>query len=236
MISVIIPTYNDTKKLKQALESVISQTYKDIEIIVVGDGLDQKLPLLGEEELAKVRFFTIKHGGAPKARNYGFGKSKGEYVIFWDADIIGRRDMLEVMLKELSDSPDASYAYSSYWWGRKGFEQWEFDPDKLREINYIHTTSLIRRERFPGFDESIKRFQDWDLWLAMLENGHVGVFIPDYLFRVQTGGTMSSWLPKCAYRAPFKYFLFGKARKNLADYERAVEIIRKKHNLPKPKT
>jgi len=46
---------------------------------------------------------------------------------------------------------------------------------------YIHTTSLIKKDYFPGFDENIKRFQDWDLWLTMLQSGHTGYFINQIL-------------------------------------------------------
>ncbi len=234
MISIIIPTFNDIDKLKVSLVSINNQTVKDAEIIIVDDCSDKVVrdELLGFEFTFPTEIYRLdKNSGSQVARNHGFERSNGDYVIFWDADVIGRLDMLETMLNELKIRPEASYAYSSYWWGRKRFEQWEFDEEKLKHMNYIHTTSLIRREHFPGFDPAIKRFQDWDLWLTMLNQGRVGAFIPLYLFRVQTGGTMSSWLPKHAYRKPFKYVLPKRMRNAVKNYEHAVEVIKKKHNL-----
>ncbi|MBI1961282.1 MAG: hypothetical protein HYS45_01105 [Parcubacteria group bacterium] len=123
------------------------------------------------------------------------------------------------MSKVLDENPGASYAYSSFKFGWKTFKLWEFDADRLRQMPFIHTTSLMRREHFPGFDESLKRLQDWDLWLTMLEKGYNGIWIQEVLFNVKTGGTMSSWLPS---------FL---AKRN-KEYQASVEVVRKKHSQP----
>jgi hypothetical protein len=86
--------------------------------------------------------------------------------------------------------------------------------------------ALIRREAYPasGWDESIKKFQDWDLWLTMFENERIGIFVNYILFNVSPGGTISSWLPSFAYKwLPF-FFFFLK-------YRKAMAIIKNKHNL-----
>jgi hypothetical protein len=88
---------------------------------------------------------------------------------------------------------------------------------------YIHTTSLIRRDHFVGFDPSLKRFQDWDLWLTMMEKGDHGYYLPEILFTVSAGGTMSHWLPKFAYRLPWL--------KKVKQYLAAEQIIKAKHHL-----
>ena len=132
--------------------------------------------------------------------------------------------MLERMLDALEHDHGASYAYSAHYFGYKIFKLWPFDRERLKAMPYIHTTSLIRKEHFPGFDESVKRLQDWDLWLTMLESGHAGTWISDPLFRIETGGTMSSWIPKSFY----KLFPFLPTVKK---YKQAVEAIRNKHKL-----
>jgi len=162
--------------------------------------------------------------GPQAARNRGFFNSKGKYVIFLDADIMMKPDMLEKMLNVLKENLDRSYVYSAHKFGFKTFKLWKFNAEKLREMPYIHTSSLIRREHFPGFDENIKRLQDWDLWLTMLEKGHTGIWIPEVLFQVSAGGTMSAWIPSFAYKLlPF----LPKVKK----YKKAVEIIKNKHKL-----
>ncbi len=230
MISIIIPTYNQSKKLDKCLESIKVQTYDNYEIIVVNDGSSDNTVEVARKYKTifglKFEYFEQENRGAPAARNYGAQRARGEFLLFCDDDIIMRPDMLEIMLNTLKENPNASYVYSSFKYGRKTFRLWPFSVEKLREMPYIHTCSLIRKEHFPGFDENIKRLQDWDLWLTMLECGYKGVWIDKVLFKVQPGGTMSYWLPSFAY----KIFPFLPRVKK---YKQAVEIIKKKHNLIK---
>jgi glycosyltransferase involved in cell wall biosynthesis len=229
-ISVIIPLYNQAKQLAEGLDSLTKQTiikngFLDglFEVIIINDGSDN----ISREEIEslvsnfkelEISIIHQENKGAPVARNKGFEKSTGEYVIFCDADVVMKPEMLEKMIKVLDKNPEVSYVYSSFKFGFKKFKLWEFNPETLKKIPYIHTTSLIRRNSFIGFDESLKRFQDWDLWLAMLKKGYQGKWINDSLFNVKTGGTISKWLPG---------FLANKDK----GYLSAKEIIIKKHNL-----
>ncbi|NUM25378.1 MAG: glycosyltransferase family 2 protein [Candidatus Buchananbacteria bacterium] len=222
-ISIVIPVYNAQKTLPNCLKSILNQTFKNFEIIAVNDGsTDGSLAEL-EQYRNKITIINQQNKGAAHARNQGAKISRSPFIIFCDADIIMYPKMLETMIKTLKVNQNASYAYSSFKFGFKNFKLFPFDGEKLRQMPYIHTTSLIRREHFPGFDEKLKRFQDWDLWLTMYKRGYVGHFIPQVLFEVASGGTMSSWLPKFIYRFPFL--------KKVNAYQAAKKIIQKKHNL-----
>ncbi|MBP9694825.1 MAG: glycosyltransferase family 2 protein [Candidatus Magasanikbacteria bacterium] len=230
MISIIIPVYNHTKALFQSLFSVSKQTYKDFEVILVDDGSTDKFEFKTANFQFPIRIIRQEHLGAPAARNRGFRESKGDYVIFWDADVIADSSMLEKMVKALAHNPEASFVYSNFYFGHKKMPAKAFDIGTLKKNNYITTTSLIRRESAGQFDESLKRFQDWDLWLTLVEQGKHGIWIPEYLFRVLPHlGGMSFWLPSFAYKAPFKYLPFFRYR--VAQYEAARQIVMKKHNL-----
>lgn len=230
MISIIIPLYNQAKELDRCLESIEKQTYQNFEIIIVNDRSEDKLSKL-YKRYKKIFGYRMElmnnqsNHGAPYSRNKGFRRSRGEYLLFCDADVVMREDMLQKMLETLKDNKNSSYVYSSFKFGFKKFRLWEFDAEKLKKMPYIHTTSLIKREHFPGFDENIKKLQDWDLWLSMLEKGYIGTWINEMLFKiVQTDGTMSRWLPSPFYKLfPF----LPEARK----YKKAVQIIKDKHNL-----
>lgn len=179
-----------------------------------------------------VRYIKQKNAGAPAARNNGFAASSGEYVIFWDADIVGETKMIEQLLKALREHPEASWSYSRFRWGSKSFGSKPFSSEKLRQENYIQTTSLIRREDFPGFDESLKRFQDWDLWLTMSSQGKKGVYVDEELFEVhmQKGRTnISQWMPAFMYKIPWDSF--GWAPKTMRTYLDARKVIEEKHKL-----
>jgi glycosyltransferase involved in cell wall biosynthesis len=231
MISIIIPLYNQADKLERCLHSISLQSFDNFEVIVVNDRSKDRLTMTLKKyaHIFGLRFRALhnqSNHGAPYTRNKGFRASKGEYIMFCDADIVMEPEMLFKLHRKLSEDKSAAYAYSSHKFGHKRFDKLEWSEERLRNMPFIHTTALIRREAFPkgGFDEKIKRLQDWDLWLTMLESGHKGVWVPELLFRVETGGTMSSWLPSAFYRLfPF----LPKARR----YEAAVATIKAKHNL-----
>jgi glycosyltransferase involved in cell wall biosynthesis len=230
MISIIIPVYNQSNKLDKCLESIKNQTFNNYEIIIVNDGSKDKLAEIYEKHKSdlglKLDLISQDNKGANAARNFGLANSKGEFIIFCDADIQMKPQMLMAMYDSLDKNSSASFAYSSFIYGHKKFTLFPYDAGRLKQMPYIHSTSLIRREHFPqnGWDESIKKFQDWDLWLTMLEEGRTGTWINEILFTVETGGTMSTWLPGFAY----KYFKFLPSVKK---YRSAMEIIKKKHNI-----
>ena len=247
MISVIIPIYNNIGHLKDCLDSVVAQSYKDLEIILVDDGSDTSVAKEINEIGRGLKVIHAPHAGAGAARNRGFSESRGtlsvpnshaerggELVFFCDADVILRADCLEMMTAALAAHPEAAYVYSDYNLGCKKMPGRIFDGAALKKINYISTMSLIRREDFVGFDESLKRFQDWDLWLTLLEKGKIGVYIPESLFCAhpplrpgfggRAGGGMSKWRPG------FWYKLFPWA-KSVREYSGAREVVLGKHHL-----
>ncbi|WKZ29236.1 MAG: glycosyltransferase family A protein [Patescibacteria group bacterium] len=231
-ISVIIPCYNHAATVGRCLESVYAQTLPAFEVVVVDDGSTDALDAALKPFLGKIKLVRQINSGGPAARNRGFRESKGDLVLFCDADIILRPDALEKLTAALDAHPEAAYAYASFKFGWKAFPLGPFDPARLKKHNYIHTGSLIRREKFPGFDESLKRFQDWDLWLTMLERGDTGVWVPEFLANVHVSskrGGISNWLPKLAYRLPWKWL--GWKPKRVVEYEAAAAVIRRKHSL-----
>ncbi len=182
-----------------------------------------QMPAPSNDSGSNVKCLYQSNLGAPVARNNGFKASNGAYVLFCDADVVMKPDMLEKMAKVLDENPDVSYVYSAFKFGWKKFKLWEFDAEKLKEMPYIHTTSLMRREHFPGFDPALKRLQDWDLWLTMLEQGHIGKWIPEVLFSVKTGGSMSKWSPSLFT----KLKIGDKAKK----YNESITVVKSKHHL-----
>ncbi len=221
-ISVIIPVFNHADELVECLKSLHQQTEKDFELIIVDDGSSEPV------KNADIRF--EKNLGAPAARNAGFAKSKGEYVIFLDADAELIPSALSKMLAALESHPEADFVYPSFKWGWKLFKSRPFDADALKQGNYIHTSALIRRKAFPGFDESLKKFQDWDLFLTMSEQGKRGYWIDEVLFSLKPRKTgMSQWLPAFVYDLPWNEI--GWTPKLVRKYQDAESIVRKKHDL-----
>lgn len=224
-VSIVIPVYNHAKELPETLESIFSQSFKDFEIIVVNDGSTDHLPKILEHFQNRIRVVNQEHRGAAAARNAGAHLAEGKFLIFWDADIKAAPAMLQKMAEVLDARPEISFVYSSFKFGWKKFWCGPFDPEKLKRLNYITTTSLLRRADFPGFDERLKKFQDWDLWLTLAEQGKVGYWIPEMLFRVKTRKSgMSRWLPSFFYHLPLANRL-----KRVQEYNYWRSVVLDKH-------
>lgn len=86
-ISIIVPLYNKQRYVKRCLESILCQTYKDFEVIVINDGsTDESLSTVNSFVDSRLRVFDVPNGGVSRARNLGLQNAKGEYILFVDAD------------------------------------------------------------------------------------------------------------------------------------------------------
>jgi len=238
LVSIIIPAYQSAATIGRTLTDIYSQTWPNLEVIIVDDGSTDQLEQALATWRTRLRIIRQPNRGAAAARNTGAAQARGEFLLFIDADTSLEPDMLTTMVAVLVTHPDAAFAYSNFKFGPKGFHLFEYSPDKLRQRNYIHTSSLIRRGLFTGFDQTLKKFQDWDLWLTLAARQQPGIWIPRQLFRVQQRALKSSrsvnqissyWLPRLVYRLP----LIGRGLGNstIAKYRQAEEIIRHKHRL-----
>lgn len=190
LVSVIIPTYNCEKYLKSMLASVWNQKYKNIEIIVVDDGsTDGTVDLLCSMDSKINKLLTYgKNRGSNYARNIGFRISRGSFLIFCDADMVMKSEMIGAMKSALDNDKVAAFAYCKFRWIREkngatkivGGGDWNLD--RLKRQNYISTMSLLRREYFIPFDEKVKRYQDYDFWWSIVKNGKRGTFVNSILF------------------------------------------------------
>ncbi len=232
LVSVIIPVFNRPAAFRRCLLALAQQSYRSFEVIVVDDGSEEDVASAVKASSLhdRIQFHRFaSNQGAPKARNTGFDLSQGSLTLFLDADAMLEPQALEQMVRALRMHPEAAFAYGDFYLERKRFYGQPFDRAALARANYIHTTSLLRREAFPGFDQALRRFQDWDLWLTLAERGQQGVWIPEPLFRLSGRGTMSRWLPSFVHRLPWE--CLGWMPEELRRYRAAEKIIRTKHAL-----
>ena len=209
LISVIVPTYNCSSYIENSIKSVLNQSYNFTEIIVVDDGStvddlkNTRDAIHNLEQEYKTKISLIEHEenkGASSARNTGALKARGEFLFFLDADTVLRRDAFSWMLGTLHIHPECSYAYCQFKWGDKTILSSPFKPDKLKRNNFASMMSLLRRIDFPesGLDESLLRYQDWELWIRLLHAGKIGIWIEEILFEsferknsISNGGSIS---------------------------------------------
>ena len=103
-LSLIIPVYNTSKYLKRCLDSVLNQTYKNLEIIIINDGsTDNSLDILREYDDKRIKLIDKKNEGVSIARNMGIDASTGDLIGFVDSDDAIVPDMYEAMIKNMND-------------------------------------------------------------------------------------------------------------------------------------
>lgn len=104
LISVIVPVYNVEKYLDRCIESIVNQTYKNLEIILIDDGSPDNCPYICDEWKKRDKRIVVYHkrnGGLSDARNYGMARSKGKYIAFVDSDDYLDKDMYMTMLNAI---------------------------------------------------------------------------------------------------------------------------------------
>jgi len=168
LVSVIIPVYNCEKYITDAVDSVLAQTHRSIEIIVVDDGSTDKT----KEALAaygdRIKYIYKENGGPASARNVGIKMSKGQFIAFLDADDMWVENKLE---QQLIDIDDAGMVGSGV---KPGLPHPVFLSYKelLLKNSFINSSVLVKRECFDRvgcFDErpQFKAVEDWDMWLRI---------------------------------------------------------------------
>ncbi len=186
-VSVVIPTYNRASTVARAISSVLSQSYKEFEVIVVDDASTDNtrevVSSFGDERVKYLRHVTNEGGGA--ARNTGIRASKGEYIAFQDSDDEWLPGKLEKQMKAFEEAPASlGVVYTGFWRISGGSR--EYIPSghirrkegavhsELLKRNFVTTpAAVVRKECFQEagyFDEALPRFQDWELFIRISES------------------------------------------------------------------
>ncbi len=183
-VSVVIPTYNRAHLISRAIQSVLDQTYQDLEIIIVDDGsTDNTEEIVKSFKDERIRFIRYdKNKGASAARNTGIRASKGEYIAFQDSDDEWFPDKLEQQMKVFRISPpEIGVVYSGFYRieaDKKIYVPSDFITQKEGNIhnellkgNFVGTPAvLIKKECFENtkyFDENLPALEDWELWIEI---------------------------------------------------------------------
>ena len=197
LVSIIIPCYNPTKFLLEALDSALAQTHKPIEIVMVNDGSDSP----GACELLKslaprvTRYIDQANGGPASARNAGVRMSHGTYILPLDADDRLAPTFVAECIAALEANPKAAFVYTDYRvFGDTAYVErlGEYNLYNLLDRNTIPYASLIPRadwELAGGYDESVRvNYEDWDFWLRLGERERFGYHLPRVLFEYRKSG------------------------------------------------
>ena len=192
-VSVMIPYYNCKEYIVETIQSVLSQSHQNFEIIIVDDGSDPEHADYLKGFLADkpaIRYAVQNNQGVAAARNHAARLAGGKYFLFLDSDDLILPDYIEKCVTVLENNPDCKLVYplAEYFDAQEGL--WNLpDYDGLESLlkgNRIPIISMHRAEDFVslgGFDENLTTHEDWDLWIRLLSNGGTVIRIPEVLFR-----------------------------------------------------
>lgn len=194
-ISVIIPLYNGKKFIKETLNSVFRQTYKDFEVVVINDGSTDNPEGELKSYLPRIKYIQQKNSGCPAgAKNRGIAESSGEYLAFLDQDDIWLRDKLSQQSKILDENPEIGLVATNaivfqdetkkrvgiLWKKARKFLSPRIAKRKLIKENFFLTSSavMVRRSVFNTnkfFDDRLKLVDDYELWFRIAKKWSIAL-------------------------------------------------------------
>ncbi len=233
-VSVVLPTYNRAQSIRSAIDSVLAQTYRDFELIIVDDGsTDSTRELVEQYSDKRIRYIRHeKNRGLAAGRNTGARDARGIFIANQDSDDIWMPEKLQREVHALESAyPRVGVAYSRL---EKVFSEGAgpvYIPAsnaavangnlhrKLLEGNFITMqVALMRKECFEkvgGFDESLSAFQDWDFWLRV-SNAYEFVYVPEVGVRARV--SLDSITKNKAKRLIARTAIFRKYQEEFSQY------------------
>jgi len=209
LVSIITPSYNSSKFILECIESVLSQTYENWEMIIVDDcSKDNSKEIISEHSTKDKRIkpiFLEKNVGAAEARNAAIRQSKGKYVAFLDSDDLWNPKKLEKQLSFMYEN-EIAFSYTNYQFMSENGEDLSniiSAPEKMTYDSYLKNTIIgcltviIDREKSGEFEmPNIRSSHDMALWLLIMKRGFSAYGLDENLARyriVSTSNTASKW-------------------------------------------
>jgi hypothetical protein len=185
LVSVVVPVHNGARYLAEALDSVLAQTHRQLEILVVDDGSTDDTPAVVARYGERLRLLRHADNRGPSAaRNIGLRAARGPFVAFLDSDDRWLPEKLARQAAVLDARPDVGLVYTGWWHvdaERRRFGEPVIvrdEGDLFRKLvlgNLVHPVAvMVRRsllEQAGGFDDSIRYNEDWDLFLRLSLRG-----------------------------------------------------------------
>ncbi len=245
-VSVIIPTYNRKHTLSRAIESIISQTIKPLEIIIVDDGSDDGTREWIKQEYPFIQYLNQNNSGVSASRNRGIFSANGNWIAFLDSDDEWIPEKLERQLSILRSDKEAVFCHTNEIWIRNGTRVNQMKKhekyggyifEKCLDMCRISpSSSIIKKEVFDHigyFDESLIVCEDYDLWLRIA--AHYKVLFLDQPLIKKYGGhvdqlsRVEGGIEK--YRIQSLEKILSSKSLNKSQFNSAKEILIKKLNI-----
>ena len=198
-VSVIIPTYNRGRVIKEAIDSVLAQDYTEFELIVVDDGSTDHTSDVLDSYRNVIKVLSQKNRGVSAARNRGIAEASGKFIAFLDSDDLWLPHKLSTQVEFFNKTPDALICQTEEVWIRNGLRA---NPKKRHkkpsgmifklslELCLVSPSAvMIKRslfDRVGEFDETLPACEDYDLWLRI--SSRFPIYLIDTLLIIKRGG------------------------------------------------
>ena len=209
LVSVVMPAHQAAATIGAAVSSVLWQTYRPLELVVVDDGSTDETSAIAEAHQGPVRVLRQEQRGVSAARNAGIDAARGEVITFCDADDLLFESHLEALAQTFRRAGGGIATANSYWLlpggihpskrrYKGGFPPHDQQRLAILEQNFVSTMSLFSRtlvEEIGPFDEQRRRAEDWDFWLRAIYAGHRVTLQPEplSLYRWGTQSLAADW-------------------------------------------
>jgi glycosyltransferase involved in cell wall biosynthesis len=180
-ISVIVPCFNHAQFLDDCIASILSQTYKTWECVIVNDGSTDDTEAVGKAWEAKdtrIKYYHQNNSGLSSARNFGIVRSSGEYILPLDADDKISASYLQEAIGAFQTDPDLKIVYCRAEFFGEKLGEWllpDFSLHRLAHENMIFCSAVFRKKewtRVGGYDSNMKYgWEDWEFWINILKDG-----------------------------------------------------------------
>jgi glycosyltransferase involved in cell wall biosynthesis len=243
-VSVIIPTYNRAEMLMCAVRSALTQTFSDLELIVIDDGSSdgsvERLAEFGADPRLCVVRNKVPSGRPALPRNAGLARARGEFVAFLDSDDRWYPEKLATQLEYLEANPDCALVSGRCRWVGAEERLWPelleraFRYEDLVAGNVIACSmTMVRRSVVTacgGFDTraGLRLGEDWDLWLRIAQR-HAFAVLPDVLgeYTVHAGGVSRHKARELLGRISVLTLLSAREPRFRAELERRIGALRR---------
>ena len=199
LVSVVIPTFNRWPLVAEAVNSVLAQSHRDCEVIVVDDGSTDATASQLAKLASRLKLFVTERRGVSAARNFGVSQSRGHYIAFLDSDDLWLRRKLERQTRFMDEHPEFHICQTDEIWIRKGVR---VNPRAIHqktsgdifkrslELCLVSPSAVMMTralfDRTGGFDEAFPVCEDYELWLRISAQHQVAL-VPDRL-TIKRGG------------------------------------------------
>lgn len=201
MVTVLMSVYNGEKYLREAIDSILTQAFRDFEFLIINDAsTDRSREIILSYSDPRIRLIDNEENiGLTRSLNKGLELAKGKYIARMDADDISMPERLEKQVRFMEENPDIAVLGS-----------WAWVIDENNRINgelrtltdfdllfleiffsnpFVHSSTLMRTafiNKIGGYDKQYERTQDYDLWVRVIANGGKVLNVPEFLIKYRS--------------------------------------------------